>query len=146
MDITSANAVLMLTVPAVLTIPTQLQGFAADDIYDFEEVDVAETLMGVDGQLSGGIVYRPKGQTITFQADSPSVAVMDAWNQAQQVGIAVYPGYMNVTLTSIRKSFTCGPGILTRVTPIPAGKRVLQPQRYRIEWGKIIATPVGLAG
>ena len=146
MDITSANAVLMLTVPSILPVPTQLQGFAADDIYDFEDVDVAETSMGVDGVLSGGIVFRPKVQNFSFQADSASIATMDAWNLAQQVSIAVFPGFMNVTLTGIGKSYTCGPGILTRVTPAPAGKRILQPQKYRIEWGKVIWTPVGIAG
>lgn len=146
MDITSANAVLMLTVPQALTVATQLQGFAADDIYDFEEVDVAETLMGVDGQLSGGIVFMPKVQMITFQADSPSIAIMDAWNQAQQVAVAVFPGQMNVTLTSVGKSYACVNGILSRVTPIPAGKKVLQPQRYQIKWQTVIPTPVGIAG
>lgn len=146
MDITSANAVLMLTVPSALPIPTQLQGFAADNIYDFEDVDVAETAMGVDGNLSGGIIFRPRVQTITFQADSPSIQVFDSWAQAQMVGMAVFPGFMNVTLTSVGKSYTCGPGILTRITPAPAGHRILQPQKYRIEWGQILNVPVGIAG
>jgi hypothetical protein len=146
MDITSANAVLLLTVPQVLTVATQLQGFAADDIYDFEDREVAEAVMGADGVLSGGIIYKSAVQTITFQADSASIAVMDAWTQAQRAAIAVFPGFMNVTLTSIGKSYTCGPGILTRVTPVAAGKRILQPQKYRIEWGNVIPTPVGVAG
>lgn len=146
MDITSANAVLSLTVPNVLTVATQLQGFAADDIYDFDEVEVGETLMGVDGILSGGVVFRPKTQMITFQADSASIATMDAWYQAEQVSVAKFPGNMNVTLTAIGKSYTCVRGFLTRVTPLPAGKRVLQPQRYQIMWQTVFPTPVGIAG
>jgi hypothetical protein len=51
-----------------------------------------------------------------------------------------------VTLTSVNKTWTCGPGFLTRITPVPAGRRILQPQKYRIEWAKIIPSPVGVAG
>ncbi|HVA39357.1 MAG TPA: hypothetical protein VNF49_01740 [Candidatus Binataceae bacterium] len=145
-DITSANAVFILTVPGALPVPTQLQGFAADDIFDFSEVDATETLMGVDGQLSGGMVFMAKAQNISFQADSPSIAVMDAWNQAQQLGIAAYPASATITLTSVGKSYVLTTGYLKTIMPVAPAKRVLQPQRYRIEWGKVIVLPVGPAG
>lgn len=146
MDITSANAVLSLTVPGLLTVATQLQGFSADDIFDFEDVDLMETSMGADGNLSAGVIYRERAQTIAFQADSPSIATFEAWSGAQIAQVAALPGFMNVTLSSIGKSYSCGPGFLQRGTPVPAGRRILQPQRFRIVWQTVLPTPVGLGG
>jgi hypothetical protein len=145
-DITSANAVFILSVPGLLPVPVQLQGFAADDIFDFEEIDTTETSMGVDGNLSGGVVFVPKPQTVTFQADSPSIAVFDVWHQAQQVGVKAYIALATVTLTSVGKSYACSTGFLRRWVPVPGAKKMLSPQRARIEWGKIVLTPIGSAG
>ena len=52
--ITGASAVIMLSVPGLFSTPQQLQGFATDDIFDTAAIASAETLMGVDGNLSGG--------------------------------------------------------------------------------------------
>ena len=84
MSITSANALIVLTVPGVLAVATQLQGFAADDVFDTDDVEMAATLMGVDGILSGGFVYSMVPWNIALQADSPSMPVFEAWDQAQQ--------------------------------------------------------------
>jgi hypothetical protein len=81
--LTGANAVLMLTIPPLFTTPQQIQGFAADDVYDLDEIESVETLMGVDGILSGGFVWKSQPQTIMLQADSPSNAVFDTWYSQQ---------------------------------------------------------------
>jgi hypothetical protein len=141
-DITSANVVFTLVVPGLFPIPIPIQGFAADDIFDFEDVDAAETLMGVDGVLSGGVVFMPKPQNITLQADSVSNAVFDQWNQAQQIAVQLLPGIGQVTFTAIGTTWALSTGILRRYNPIPPAKRVLQPRRYRIEWGKVIPAAV----
>jgi len=145
-DITAANAVFLISVPAVLPVAQQIQGFAADDIFDFEDVDATETLMGVDGVFSGGMVFMPKPQNIMLQADSASNAFFDAWNQAQQVAMAAYPASAVITLTGIGTSWALSTGYLTRYKPAPDAKRLLQPRRYRITWGKVVPTPVGAAG
>ena len=54
-SITSANAILTLAIPLLFPTPVQLQGFAADDVYDIPRIKSVETLMGVDGVLSGGL-------------------------------------------------------------------------------------------
>ena len=56
--LTMANAVITLVVPAIELGPFQLQRFAADDVFNTGELDVAETSMGVDGNLSAGFVFR----------------------------------------------------------------------------------------
>lgn len=146
MDITSANATFLITVPSILPVPTQLQGFAADDIFDFDEVAASEVLMGVDGVLSGGMVYVPKPQNIMLQADSASNAVFDAWYQLQQINSAVYAAQGNVLLSGISTTFALSNGILTRYKPVPDAKRLLQPRRYQITWQKVVPATITGAG
>lgn len=151
MDITSANAVILLTVPLFLPVPQQLQGFAADDIYDTDDVVVAETLMGVDGNLSGGTVFMPTPQTFTLQADSSSVDFFEGLDTAQQAsarlgGPGVFPMFGVVTLTSVGKTYTMSNGILTRSKRLPDAKRLLQPRKFQVMWQTVIAVPIGAAG
>ena len=145
-DITSANAVFLLTVPGALPVPVQLQGWAVDDAFDFAEVDTVETQMGVDGTYSGGIIFMPTISNLTFKADSPSIAVMDAWDAAQKIALAAFPAVGVLTLTSVGKSYALSTGFLTNKTPVAPGKKVLMPQKYRISWGTVISIPIGPAG
>lgn len=145
-DITSANTQFNLTVPGLFPVATPIQGYAVDDIFDFEDVDAAETMMGVDGTLSAGMIYAVKPQNITLQADSASNAFFDAWNQAQQLGQQVYPAIGVVTFPSLGWTFSLSTGILRRYRPVPDAKRLLQPRRYRIEWGRVVPLQIGGGG
>lgn len=146
MSITSVNAVITLSIPLLLPIPVQLQGFAADDIFDTDDIDLAETSMGADGFLSGGLVYSKTPWTITFQADSPSIATFEAWDGGQQGFGDVYPAQANVTLTGVGRSFQMVQGFLVRGKRMPDAKKTLQPRKFRVDWQRVIAIPVGLAG
>jgi hypothetical protein len=133
-DITSANSVLMLTVFPLFPIPQQLQGFAAEDVFDTDPLESAETLMGVDGRLSAGFVFVPVMQNYALQADSPSVFIFDTWWTSQQIAKTIFFGDMTVLLTSLGKKWAMTNGVLSSYKPLPDGKKVLQPQRFRITW------------
>ena len=145
-DITSANAVLLLSVPLILPVPQQIQGFAVDEIFETEDVSPVETRMGVDGTLSGGFVYTERPMTITLMAGSPSTAFFDAWQAGQQAAILAAPAAGILTLTSIGQTYALATGFLTRFKPIGDARKVLEPRKFRITWQSITATPVGLAG
>ena len=145
-DITSANAVLILAVPLILPVVTQIQGFSTDDIFDTEDVTPIETRMGVDGTLSAGFVFTEKPMTITLMAGSPSTAFFDQWMLGMQANIAVAPAHGNITLTSINQSYVLANGFLTRFKPISDGRKVLEPRKFRITWQSITPLPVGIAG
>ena len=147
MDITSANAVLVLTAPlAGLVAPLQIQGWAADDIFDTDAMAVHETLRGADGLLSGGFVFGDPKFTLALQADSPSNAFFDAWVGIMTAGVFVAPLYGILTLPSIGQSWALNKGFLPTYNWAPSAKRVLQPRHYPITWESIIVTPVGLSG
>lgn len=143
--ITSANAKLSFTVrgPAGIVVgPFTVQGYASDDAFATEVVDSAEAVMGVDGRMSVGFTPFITRQTITLQADSPSIALFEAWLGAQQVlkdvliadGALSYPG--------LQKAYALVRGALTRLTPMPQAKRVLQPVTYEIAWETVQPAPV----
>lgn len=137
MDITGANAVFQLSVPGVFDFPQQLQGFAADDVFDTEALESVETLMGVDGFLSGGFVYVPVPQTIALQADSPSMAIFDQWWAAMQQTRGIYVANAVVVLTAVGTKWALTKGMLTSYMPIPAVKKLLQPRRFRVTWESV---------
>ena len=146
MSITSANALITLTIPLLLPVPVQLQGFAAEDIFDSDEIDMAETLMGADGKLSGGVVLAMIPWNIAFQADSPSISTFEAWDGGQQATVDVFAAQGNVTFTGLGRSFQMVNGFLVRGKRMPDAKKVLQPRKFRINWQQVIAIPIGLAG
>lgn len=136
--ITSANSVLSLAINKYFPVPQVIQGFAVDDAFESESVQQSETLMGVDGILSGGKVFVPYKMTIHLQADSPSVFLFDAWRNAQDADADVYAASGSIVLSSTSMVYTLQNGFLTSATPFPAVKKTLTPLVYEITWQRIV--------
>jgi len=142
--ITSANSSLVLVVPQVFPVPVVVQGYAADDAFMTEAVDAAEAQMGVDGLMSAGFTPFITKFGITLQADSPSVDQFEVWLGAQQARKDLFfAAAGTLVLPSLQKSYIFTKGALTRITPVPPGKKVLQPVNYEISWE--LCQPVPLA-
>ncbi|MBZ9683206.1 hypothetical protein LB531_21345 [Mesorhizobium sp. CO1-1-2] len=139
--LTAANAVITLAVPNLFPTPVQLQGFAADNIYDMDSVDQVETAMGVDGILSGGFVYNPTNQTFVLQADSPSIAFFETWAATQIQAKDVYTANGSTTLPSLGRSYISTKGFLVSMPPMPGAAKILQPRRFAIRWQSVQSVP-----
>lgn len=140
--ITSANAVYTLTVQAsdgtdLFGAPQQLRGFSADDIFTTGPLASSETLMGLDGVLSGGFVFVPIVQNISLQADSDSNDIFEQWWEQQQLARDVYIANGVVLLPAIAKEWVLTKGFLTSFPPIPDAARTLRPRRYAITWNQV---------
>ena len=140
--ITAANAVFTISITSLFPTPQRLQGFAADDVFSHALVAPIETLMGVDGFLSGGWTPQPKVQTIALQADSPSNDIFDAWYAAQEQAREVYVADAHITLQSVLRAFHCVKGFLTNYPPMADARRILQPRRFSITWEQINSVPL----
>lgn len=140
-DITSANASLILTCPGVFSAPQVIQGFATDDIYSVDPLEIAETMMGVDGGLSGGMVYNPVVVGYSLMAGSPSIPVFDQIYTQSRANEAVYFMQGTIKLTSINMKFNLINGLLVTYPPVPDGKKLLQPRKFTVRWESVI--PVG---
>lgn len=141
-DITSANAVLTLAIATLFPSPVQLQGFGVDDIYDMATVKNVETLMGVDGVLSAGFVWKERVQTITLQADSASNAIFDTWNAQQEANTITYQAQGLIRLPAIATKFLQTAGFLTGYKPAPKAGRILHARTYEITWTRVAPAPV----
>lgn len=135
--LTSANSKLIISIPGVFPVPIPIEGYAADDAFTVDPFDMGETLMGVDGKLSGGYTPVPKKLNVVLQADSPSVDVFNAWAQAIQSARETLVAEVTVVIPSIGKTFTLTKGFLKQATMVPPNKKVLQPVNYSIEFETI---------
>lgn len=140
-DITAANASIALVIPPLFTTPQIIQGFATDDVFDVPEVESVETMMGVDGVLSGGFVFKPIEQLLHLMADSGSIEVFDTWFVQQYAAQSTYIASGTVNLPAISKSFTFTNGYLVGYKPLPQAKKLLQPQPFRIRWNLVAPNP-----
>lgn len=141
MDITSANAVITLTVPLIFPTPVRLQQFSTDDIYDTDDIDLVETSMGVDGNLTGGMVFTPVPQTFSFMADSPSVAIFETWMAQQIANVTTYTGNMRTRLDGIEATFVQTKGFLQKGAALPSAGKTLKVRKFTLIWQRVIKTP-----
>lgn len=139
-DLTAANAVIALTQSILFTTPQILQGFAADDVFDFDEIENVETVMGVDGVLSYGFVWKPQPQRVMLQADSDSTDFFDIIQTQQQAAQTAYPLNGVITLPAIKKKIICTNGIMTGYK-LPGAKKLIGPRSFRITWNLAVPAP-----
>lgn len=141
LTITAANSILFLSIEGLYNSPQQLQGFAADDVFDTETISPAETMMGVDGHLSGGFVFNPIRMNVALQADSASNFIFETWKAKQEQIGEIYIANGQVHLPAVKRKYVMIRGFLTSIPPTPAARKVLQSRRYQITWERISAAP-----
>jgi hypothetical protein len=142
MSITSANAVLMLSVATVFPTPQQIIDFSVDDAFEIDPIEPSEVRMGVDGYLTAGFVYVPVPLRVTLMADSPSITFFDQWYASQKAQQDVYVCNGIIRMLSVSRSYNLDTGYLTSYSPITNAKRVLDPVRYQITFRSITGAPV----
>lgn len=140
--ITSANSVLSLSAPDINPVPVNIQGYAADEAFDNEQVDAAETVMGVDGRMSAGFTPFITKMPITLQADSPSVEFFDQILGAMEASTEVVFLQGSLILPSVGKGYNLVNGVLTRAKQFAGAKKILQPQSYEINWESVQPAPL----
>lgn len=144
MSITSANAIVTLTVAGLYDTPIQLEGFMAEDIFKMASATHAETTMGADGRKTAGFVYTMRSQTFALQPDSPSCDVIDTWINAEQQAVDTFRADGQITLRSLGqngKVWTMSNGTLKEYNQMPDAGKVLQGRHFTIEWERVVGAP-----
>lgn len=140
-NLTGADVVLMLGVSSLYPVPQQVQGFSTDSVWDVDAVTNAQTVMGVDGIMSAGYVAVERAQTITLQADSPSVGFFDTWAQAQETSRGVYFAFGTAVIPGTQRKYALTRGVLMSYPPMPGVGKLLKPLTYGITWQSITPAP-----
>lgn len=139
--ITSANSVLTLAITNLYASPQTIQGWSADDAFASDAVEMAETVFGIDGQLSGGFVFNPVNMTITIMPNSPSQTIFETWVSATKIAREVYTANATITLPAINRKYTLTKGYLVSAKPFPDVKKTLQPTPFIIRWESVVGAP-----
>lgn len=141
-DITSANSILLIGITGLFPTPQQMAGFAQDDAYSMADVTSAEVLMGVDAQLSAGWIPQIKEMNVSLQADSASNTFFEAWYAAEEAAKSKFFAFAVIQQPAVGKVYACATGVLSGYSPYADAKKVLQPRKFMIKWGSVIAAPV----
>jgi len=134
--LTTANAIIIMNVPGVIT-GHQVQGFSADDIFDFETVQRAEILMGLDGQQAGGYTPQSTKWTINLAANSESNDAFDAWISSQNAEKEIFTAEYIITSKSLGKTAYMHRGILESAQPFASFKKTAQPRPFVISFESV---------
>lgn len=132
--ITSADSIFALTVTNLFPSAQTLEGYAADAMFALGDTEMAVSVRGADGKLSGGFVFGEYLQTITIMPDSPSREMFETWQLTSLTSKAVFRCNATIILPAISRKFTLTNGILQRVKAIPDAQRVLQAMTFQINW------------
>jgi len=135
--ITAANSQFSLAIADLYPTPQSLQGYAADDAFSTDAVDITETVMGVDGHLSGGFVFNPVSQTINIMPDSPSLEIFENWYLASKTAREVYVANGTIIMPAISRKFTLKRGFLISTPPIATARKTLQPLAFSLQWESV---------
>ncbi len=140
--ITSANAVLILTIPGVFDSGVRIQGFATDDIFGTDPIATTEARMGVDGNLAAGKIFNPVKMKLHIEANSPSVDVFEAWNAAEEQLRETISCTGTLEMPGVGKSFDLTNGYLTSFKSLPDAKKTAQPVEHEITWERVQPAPI----
>lgn len=140
--LTNANSVLTLAVADLDIGPVQLQGFGTNDMFDTTAIKSAEVMVGVDGVKSQGYIAFLVPFKFTLQADSLSIDVMDAIQEAQEAARETYELSMSLSAPGLGKLWTFINGTITEFKKTPKGEKLMQAQSYEITFGKMISSVV----
>lgn len=140
--LTNANSVLTLAVGDLDIGPVQLQGFGTNDMFDTTAIKSAEVMVGVDGVKSQGYIAFLVPFKFTLQADSLSIDIMDAIQEAQEAAQETYELSMSLSAPGLGKLWTFINGTITEFKKTPKGEKLMQAQSYEVTFGKMISSVV----
>jgi hypothetical protein len=140
--ITSANNTVILNIPGVFGNPIELDKWAADDAFTVEGITTGEVMQGVDGKISRGWVPSLRVFAFTLMADSSSCVDMDTLNSAQQAIKEFYSIAATIYMPGPGIQYNCRAGILTKYSPMAEAKKVLQPRKFEITFGRMDPAPM----
>ncbi|HDL6888380.1 TPA: hypothetical protein PXL93_004389 [Yersinia enterocolitica] len=127
-DITSANSKLRIIVPSFYPGGFDVDDYAAEDMFDTGALQNTEDMMSADGKYHAGFTFAPTELTITLMATSNAAQLIGDWITAERTAVAKFACNAVLTIPALNIKYNFVNGVLFTWTPVPPGKRVLQPR------------------
>lgn len=135
--LTAANSVLLWRAKGYNDSFSRVEGYAADNAFDFSDNAIGETQMGVDGFQSGAFIPSEVDFNIQLQANSPSRVHFANVVKKIRSDQETLPFEFQVTLPSIRKRYVAKGFLVSAPIGTSAGKS-LKPVTYGFKLGEIV--------
>ena len=137
LNITAADAEIVLTVDVLYPQGINLEGFTVDTGLTADEVTFAETRMGVDGKLAVGYVPPPKPVSVALEANSPSQEVFENIYREIETNRRFYTCSLQMVIPSSGKIYTWTDGAVTGGKTSPDIKKTLDPTTWKMTFAKL---------
>ena len=122
-DITSANATVVMSG----AFSAVFSNFSADSAWSQDSYTFLEHRMGVDGHVAVGFTPVEKEITFTFEANSPTLSVLNAMYKAMETLRKPYYSTIVITIPSLKKTYSLIGCYLTSYKVIPDGEPAFRP-------------------
>lgn len=130
-DITSANAVCVLTIEGGVANAIPVDSFSTDQAINAETMEIAETRLTLDGKLLAGYVPSMVPVTLTLEPTSNAYRLIELGFQKAREGKKAMRCSLVFTLPGIKKVVRYGDGVLQSLTMIPPVGRTMQTRQAR---------------
>lgn len=132
--ITSADINAHITVDALYPMGFVLEGFSADNIFEMDNLELAQAIRGADGKLSAGFVFGTQHQTFHIMPDSPVYKKIQTWATTSVTSKGVYRCNLTAVFKTNGTKFVCTNGVLLNAGNVANAARMLQPITFQIAW------------
>lgn len=140
--LTTANSKILLNAP-VFPAPVELKQYSTDDIINQDDIEFAESRMGIDGIMSSGYVINSRVVNMTFESTSPSIDTFNLWINAMKTArdVLIAPA-MRVSVPSLNATYVFTNGVIKSGKEMPDLKKTSQPITYTLEFESCTAVPL----
>lgn len=136
LDITSANASMVMIVEDLFPVGVPITNFSTDQMIDGDEHEYAQARMGVDGGMAAGFVPNPWNVTISLEASSPSLKVMQTLAQAMVTNKCTYEVSLIITVPALNQVHAYRKGVLLTGKDLPGIRKTLEPTQWKFTFAK----------
>lgn len=136
LDITSANASMVMIVEDLFPVGVPITNFSTDQMVDGDEHEYAQARMGVDGGMAAGFVPNPWNVTISLEASSPSLKVMQTLAQAMVTNKCTYEVSLIITVPALNQVHAYRKGVLLTGKDLPGIRKTLEPTQWKFTFAK----------
>jgi hypothetical protein len=103
---------------------------------DGDEHEYAQARMGVDGGMAAGFVPNPWNVTISLEASSPSLKVMQTLAQAMVTNKCTYEVSLIITVPALNQVHAYRKGVLLTGKDLPGIRKTLEPTQWKFTFAK----------
>ena len=128
LDITSANATMVMIVEDLYPAGVPITNFSTDQMIDGD--------MGVDGGMAAGFVPNPWNVTISLEASSPSFKVMQTLAQVMVTNKCTYEVSLIITVPALNQVHVYRKGVLLTGKGLPGIRKTLEPTQWKFTFAK----------